>query len=237
MSDPFGRALLDHARGDRTQPLWQVEGETRREHPIEEFYFGKRTPDQDSTGYLSEWLSGPMLDMGAGVGRDARYFQERMETIALELSEHLVTAMDERGVENTRLGDMFALRESFERDRFRSAHALGTQLCLATSQTALRSFLADLAFVTTADATAVVDAYDPTDGGAVDKLGYHPDPTPGVAFRTFHFEYEDTRGETLLFRLFSPDRLREAAVSTPWTVADVSYRSGTSAHYRAALAK
>lgn len=36
-----------------------------------------------------------------------------------------------------------------------------------------------------------------------------------------HFEYEGAVGETLLFRLFSPDRIREATVGTGWDVAEI----------------
>jgi len=54
-------------------------------------------------------------------------------------------------------------------------------------------------------------------------FGYREDPAPGLAYRVYHCVYEGEVGETLLFRLFSPDRLREAAVGTPWTVAEVRY--------------
>ncbi len=52
-------------------------------------------------------------------------------------------------------------------------------------------------------------------------MGYHDDPTPGLAHRVMHFEYEGDVGETLLFRLFSPDRIREATVGTGWNVEDI----------------
>jgi hypothetical protein len=49
------------------------------------------------------------------------------------------------------------------------------------------------------------------------------------------FEYEGTLGPTLQFRLFSPRRLREAAVGIGWRVTDVRY--GGDYHYLAALEK
>lgn len=238
MTDPFGRALLDHARGEQAEPLYQSDGPERREHPVEEFYFGERDPDDETTAFLERWLDGPLVDLGAGVGRDALYFQRQFETVAVEVSPSLVTAMEERGVEQAVRGDMFALTERFERDRFASAHALGTQLGLAMSLDGLRSFLIDLAFVTEPGATAVLDSYDPTREAASDLLGYRRDPTPGLAARVMQFTYEGERAPTLLFRLFSPDRLREACVPTPWTVETVRpARSSDSCHYRAALSK
>jgi len=41
--------------------------------------------------------------------------------------------MRDRGVVDVREGDMFALRDAFERDRFASALAIGTQIGLAGS--------------------------------------------------------------------------------------------------------
>jgi hypothetical protein len=101
----------------------------------------------------------------------------------------------------------------------------------------LRRWLGDLAFVTDPDATAVVDSYDPGHEASDDLLGYRPDSTRGLAHRVFHFAYEDAVGETLLFRLFSPERLREATVGTGWTVDDVRRSDEGTAYYRAALAK
>ncbi|NHN46874.1 class I SAM-dependent methyltransferase [Halostella sp. JP-L12] len=237
MSDPFGRAVRDHERGDRTEPLVQCDGEERRGHPIEEFYFGAFDPDRADHAWVADRLDGPLLDMGAGAGRDALFFQERFETVAIEVSDHLVETMERRGVEDARRGDMFALCESFDRDRFRSALAYGTQLGLAGSMRGLREFLGDLAHVTTPDATAVVDCYDPDRPAARELLGFRDDPTPGLAHRAMWFEYGDETGAVLLFRLFSPDRLREAAAGTGWTVEEVRYGDEESSHYAAALAK
>lgn len=235
MPDPFGRAVRDHHRGERSAPLTVRDGDDTEEHPIETFYF----EDFDGEGHgewLESWLRGPLLDLGAGTGRHALYFQEQFETVAVEVSDALVETMRERGVDDARLGDMFDLPAQFERDRFGSALAIGTQMCLAGSLDGLREFLADLAHVTTPDATAVVHSYDPTADDVMDLLGYRSDPTPGLAHRVMTFEYEGETSEILHFRLFSPDRLREATVPTPWSVAEV-VRPNWAADYRAALTK
>lgn len=165
------------------------------------------------------------------------YFQERFETVAIDVSEHLVETMDERGVADARHADMFALRKAFGRDRFRSAFAHGTQVGLAGSMAGLRRFLVDLAFVTTPGATAVVDAYDPNWKGATELLGHRADPTPGLAHRVYWFEYEGHASEPLLFRLFGPDRFREAAVGTDWRVTEIRRDPEERHHYRAVLMK
>jgi len=233
-SDPYGRAIRDHYLGERDAPLVDRDGAASREHPIEAFYFGNVTGDGETQQWVDSWLDGPLLDVGAGVGSEALYWQDRFETIAIDISDHLVETMRDRGVEEAVQADMFALRESFERDRFRSVHAKGTQIELAGSMQGLRRFLGDLDAITTPNATAVLDCHDPEHHGAGELLGYRSDPTPGLAHRVFHSEYEGDVGETLLFRLFSPDRLREATTGTGWEVTEIR-RSDDGYHYRVAL--
>lgn len=235
MSDVFGRAIRDHYRGERSSPLLVKDGNDSEEHPIEAFYF-EEVDRGGHSEWLESWLDGPLLDLGAGTGRHALYFQERCETVAIETSDALVETMRDRGVEDARRGDMFALPEQFERDQFRSALAIGTQMSLAGSMDGLREFLGDLAHVTTPDATAVVHSYDPAADGVEDLVGYRADPTPGLAHRVMTFEYEGETSVILYFRLFGPERLREATVATPWTVADV-VRPNWDGSYRAALRK
>jgi hypothetical protein len=296
MSDPFGRAIRDHYRDEQDAPLVQRDGEYAREHPIERFYFSAFDPETDDDQWLVSQLDGPLLDLGAGAGRHALYFQDRFETVAVEVSDHLVETMRDRGVADARRGDMFSLREQFERDQFQSALAIGTQVGLAGSMQGLRRFLGDLAHVTTPDATAVFDGYDPeserlhgeglredtTEENGEDPegsgenteeseqgpeesgenteeseqgpeesgenpeesdqeagmLGFRADPTPGLAYRLMWFDYEGTTGDGILFRLFSPDRVREAAVGTGWSVTDVRYTDEENPiHYRVALEK
>ena len=218
-TDPFGRAIRDHYLGERTEPLIDRDGRATREHAIERWYFGAYQP----TDWFDSRIEGPLLDLGAGVGRDTLYWQDRMEAVAIEVSDHLVKTMVDRGVEDVRFADMFALRDHFERDRFRTAISIGSQVGLAGSMAGVRQFLADLAFVSTPDATAILDNYAPELPQTQDVFAYREDPTPGLAYRVFHCEYEGDVGRTLLFRLFSVERLREATIGTPWDVADYGY--------------
>lgn len=218
-TDPFGRAIRDHYLGHRKEPLIDRDGDETREHAIEQWYFGEHRED----AWRDSWMEGPLLDMGAGVGRDALYYQDRFETIAIEVSKPLVKTMRDRGVRDVRLADMFTLRDHFARDRFRSAHTVGTQLGLAGSMAGVRQFLSELAFVTTPDATVVLDNYAPEKEATREVFAFRDDPMPGLAYRIYHEEYEGDIGRTLLFRVFSVNRLREATVGTPWEVTDVKY--------------
>ncbi|ELY38431.1 hypothetical protein [Natronorubrum tibetense] len=218
-ADPFGRAIRDHHLGDQEVPLFDRDGDAVREHAIEDWYFG----EHDDSAWRDQWLDGPLLDLGAGAGRDALYYQDRFETVAIDVSDHLVETMRDRGVNDARPVDMFSLRDHFDRDRFRSAHSIGTQVGLAGSMDGVRRFLDDLAYVTAPDAAAVLDNYVPGPNAAGDVFGYRDDPARGLAHRVYHCEYEGDVGRTLLFRVFSVDRLREATIGTPWTVVATRY--------------
>lgn len=236
MTDPFGRAVRNHHRGERDAPLLQRDGETTREHPVEAFYFTE--PDDEILAWLDSWLDGPLLDIGAGVGRHALAFQERVETVAVEVSDALVETMRERGVDDARRVDMFRLRDAFDRDRFRSVLVNGTQTALAGSMRGLRGLLGDLAYATRPDGTVVLDCYDPDVEATTELLGYRADPASGLAHRVMYFEYEGVVGDILHFRLFSPDRLREATGGTGWTVTAVRRSDDEGGrYYRAALEK
>lgn len=237
MVDPFGRAVRDWYLDDLSEPLIQRDGPETLEHPIEEFYFAPADLDSGSAAWFGELVDGPVLDLGAGAGRLALSLQERYETVAVEVSDHLVETMDERGVDDARQGDMFDLETLFPGGRFHSVLVVGTQAGLAGSRTGLVEFLEALAAVTTEDGTAIIDSYDPSLPESRDLLGYRSDPAPGLAFRVFHFEYEDKIGETLLFRLVSPDALRSLVEDTVWNVAEVDRPGESSFYYRCALEK
>lgn len=218
-SDPFGRAIRDHYLGERDEPLIDRDGDQTREHAIERWYFGEHEP----TEWFDSLIDGPLLDMGAGVGRDTLYYQEQFETVAIEVSDHLVETMRDRGVKDPRHVNMFSLRDHFERDRFQTVLSIGTQLGLAGSMAGVRQFLSDLAYVTTPTATAILDNYAPEKDQTKDVFAYREDHEPGLAFRVFHCEYKGDVGRTLLFRLFSIDRLRKATTGTPWKVSQFGY--------------
>lgn len=237
MADPFGRAIHDHQQNDQDVALVQRDGSDTIDHPIEELYFEPVDLEDPGSQWLADQCAGPLLDVGAGAGRHVLAFQERFEAVGIEVSEHLVDTMQDRGVEDARQGSLFELSSVFSPDRFESVILIGTQSNLVGSRAGLRSLLVDLDTITTADGTIVLDSYDPTMSGTDELLGYRSDETPGLAFRVLHFEYEDDVGPTLLFRLFSPDVVRNVARDTPWEPVDISRPTDRAYYYRIALRK
>jgi SAM-dependent methyltransferase len=236
-ADALGTAMCDYQRGELGDCRY-VDGEATMDGHIEENYFGSHEEWDDDRRAWFAAFDGPVLDLGCGAGQHVRFFEDRgTEVLGVDVSPGAVAAARERGVEHVAVADMFDL--PFGRDRFRSVLLNGTQVGLAHSVAGVRSLLTDLAHITDADATAQVDNYD---GRLVDEglFGYRPDPRDGFAHRTFHFEYEPPEGERILgralhFLLFSPDRLRDVCVGTPWSVVDVEQHNEV--YYNARLAK
>jgi SAM-dependent methyltransferase len=251
--DALGTAMLDFQRGGLRGAARHRDGATTWSAAVEENYFGDHADWAPAVRERYATLDGPVLDVGCGAGQHALFFQTHHETVAFDVSPNAVRAARERGVEDARVLDMFELNDAFDPDRFASALVNGTQLGLGGSLAGVAALLADLARVTHEGATALVDSYDPArlDAGAFG--GYRPDPREGVCRRTFHVEYEraaggegngddgdPTRerlvGPDLSFVLFSPERLRDACVGTPWCVASVARRE-EGAYYSATLSK
>lgn len=231
MSDPFAQALYDFHFDEMRGPLLYRRGEETQEVGIE-FYFDEVTADGS---WLESWLDGPLLDMGAGAGRHSLYFQDQFETVAIEQNETLVEVLRDRGVTDARQVNMFTLSDAFEANAFRSAIAFGTQVGLSRSMQGLRQFLSDLSYVTTPDATAVIDGYDPEHEKTKEKLDYYDDPSKGLAYRLLQMEYDGILGDPWLYRLFTPDRIREATIDTEWEISEVKY--GPEHIYQLALRK
>ncbi|XVH31313.1 class I SAM-dependent methyltransferase [Haloferacaceae archaeon DSL9] len=234
--------MRDFQRGGLRGDCRIVDGDDTADAGIEAHYFTPPTEWRPQTRELLASLSGPVLDVGCGAGRHARWLQRRTEVVAVDVSP---AAARESGVEDARVAAMFDL--SFEADRFGGVLVNGTQIGLARSVAGVRAFLDDLARLTTADAMALVDNYDPSDPACRSLLGYRSDPRPEFAHRGFHVEYHRETpngggstvrevGRTLWFLLCSPERLAEIADETPWRV-DSVHRGGENGYYRAVLEK
>lgn len=230
--------MYDHVSDRPVGDLVYRDGAETEPHDVAGTYF------TDPADWSPAWrqrlgsLDGPILDVGCGTGKYATWLAASgREAVGIDTSPMAIETARQRGLDDALVMDMFAL--GFEPDRFRSAIVVGTQSGLAGSLPGVRAFLTNLARVTTGDATAIVDSYDPAGLEPADFIGFRPDPRRGVARRTFHFEYDRPDGQrevgpALSFVLFSPDRLRDVLVGTPWELTAVWPQS---AYYRAKLEK
>lgn len=243
-ADPLGRAMCEYLDDD-LGTLRYRDGAQVQDGRVHQYYFRPPTEWADATTETLRRLvdaGGPVLDVGCGAGQHALWLRARdVPVVGVDASPNAIVAARQRGLERAVVGDMFEL--PFRDCRFQSIHCVGTQLGLAGSLAGITNLLAEFGRVTTEDALAVVDNYDPT---VVDEelLGLRPDPRDGIAHRCFHLEYEHDDGTdgtpileigpTLHFLLCTPDRLRETTSGTAWAVTTVESMEGS---YRAVLEK
>ncbi|WP_267641469.1 class I SAM-dependent methyltransferase [Haloarchaeobius amylolyticus] len=236
--DPLGAAMLDYQRGGLRGECRYVDGPETADGHIQANYFRDMRDMDEAWEQALLALGEPVLDVGCGSGQYALWLQGHgRDVVPFDVSPGAVEAARDRGVEDAHVADMFDM--PYPESAFPGLLANGTQLGLGGSIPGIRDLLCEFARVTTSDATAWVDEYDPAkldDTG--EMFGYRPDPREGVAHRTFHFEYdrdgERLVGETLHFLLVAPDRLRDACVGTPWSVTDVDEGE---VYYKAKLEK
>lgn len=237
-ADPLGRAMYDHLTGRPAGELIYRDGGDIELHDVAGTYF--TDPEEWSATWQQRLasLDGPVLDVGCGTGNYTTWLADRgREVVGIDSSPHAIQTTRHRGLQNAVVMDMFDL--GFDRDLFAAVLVVGTQSGLAGSLPGVRAFLSDLARITTPDGTVIVDSYDPADLDSESFIGYRSDPRTGVARRTFHFEYDRPNGQrevgrNLSFVLFSPDRLRDVLVGTPWHLSAVWPQS---TYYRARLEK
>ena len=159
--DAFGVALLDYLEGRAVPELvLEVEGgqSVPAMHP-EWFFreFGQWDPwDQELLPIVTR---GPVLDLGAGAGRAARFLQDRgLQVTAVEVSPGAGEVCRRRGVVDVRVGD---LNDPPSDRAWAAVLLLCGNLGLGGTWDGNRRLLTRLAEVTTPDAVLVGDSVTP----------------------------------------------------------------------------
>jgi len=129
--DAFGKALLDfHNSGVETvSQVIRVEDGNEEEMPSSS-YFAKY-PDWPVTGRaLANWVTGRVLDVGAGAGRVSLHFQEAgHDVVALDLSDGAIEVMKKRGIKDIRKHNI--LEGPLEGEKFDTICLFGANLGIA----------------------------------------------------------------------------------------------------------
>lgn len=192
---PFGRALLDYARGDRVDPLLVLDaGRVAR---IDMWEFFAEEPSMSTLEQRAlDAVVPPVLDAGAGAGRHTLALQHRgIEVCAADILPHAVAAMRRRGVHSARCIDL--LEE--EIPRVATLLMLMNGIGLVESLEGLERFLGRAHAALTPGAQLLFDSTSPTH------------------IRRYHFAYRGERGESARWLFVDPRTLTRYARATGWT--------------------
>jgi SAM-dependent methyltransferase len=165
-------ALLDHAHGrDVRTPTLEVDGGDTIPAIHPEWFFR----DFDDWDWWERELlpsidKGPVLDLGAGAGRSALYFQDRgLEVTAVDSSPGAAEVCRRRGVRDARVGD---LNDPPTDREWQAVLLLCGNLGLGGTWEGNRRLLARLARSSVPGALLVGDSVDPR-GSAEIRLRLH----------------------------------------------------------------
>jgi SAM-dependent methyltransferase len=163
--DAFGAALVDHASGGpdpRHELLLEVDDGYRTPAlPAAWFFLDAADWSPEERQVLGYAPTGdPVLDLGAGAGRHALWFQSRgHEVTALDASPGAVEVCRARGVADARLGDL----TDPPGDRpWATVLLMGGNLGLAGGWDETRALLTHLAAICAPGAVVIADTVDPT---------------------------------------------------------------------------
>ena len=198
--DAFGAALADHAAGRAGAEL------------VLEVDDGYRTPALPPVAFFlpeSSWApeerevlahapaAGPVLDLGAGAGRHALWFQDRgHEVTAVDASPGAVEVCRDRGVADVRLGD---LTDPPDDRPWAAVLLMCGNLGLGGGWGETRALLSRLSAICAPGAVVIADTVDPT--GLSDEHS--------LAYVARNLDAGRPPGQTRL-------RLHYAGRTTPW---------------------
>lgn len=233
--DALGKAMLDYQRNGLRGEFFYRDGATTWEGDVWKSHF--KPPDKWPEYKLSALQTlvdagGSVLDVGCGGGMYALWLQDQgRDVVGVDISPNAIRTAEERGLKETIVADMFDL--DLDNGAFRSALCTGTQIGSIGSIDGIREFLSDVARFTDEDGVLVLDSNNPTDVEMDGQLGYRADPRDGFAGRNFHEEYHRETasgvdrivGKSHHVLVFSPARLYDIVVGTPWSVSQV-YEDG-----------
>jgi SAM-dependent methyltransferase len=169
-------------------------------------------------------LDGPVLDVGCGPGKHARFLQKQgHDVLAIDRSPGAIAVAREWGVDHAAVMD---IRDAAVLDSaFEGSIVLGKQIAVGDSPSDLRSTLSTLASVVEPGGRLVADFDAPERRGD----GYLDDHwvEDGLAYRTFRVEYDDLVGPWVDVLMLELDTLEGIVSETPWEIDAVDRGDGS----------
>lgn len=226
---PHGAAVLDYHKGVRDAVLICYQDGKRDDVPAA-FWFRDTLDPLEQFGL--EWCCGRVLDIGAGTGLHALELQRRgLDVVALDVAPECAVIMDERGVRQPVVGDLY----EFSDGRFDTVICLCNGLDKVGRLADLPRFLDRMRALLNPGGQLLADSFDL-------RIGATPATREVMARRTsagryfgeidLTFEYSGLRGLEFTVLQVDPQTLAGFARAGGWSFEVVRQTGG---HYLARL--
>lgn len=237
MSDVFGRALLDWAKGGRVPEIVEREDGFTQSGAGPEVYLSVPKDWPGAERQALRLMRGKVLDVGCGAGRVALALQERgVDVIGLDWSARAVEAAQLCGVRDVRRGSIEHLGRVIA--EFDSIVLFGNNFGLFGTPEHAHELLTEWATKAKPGTRIFVESTSAYFGGApgFDRLYYRRNleggrPPGSVRLR---YRYEEFTGDWFTWLFVSPSEMRRILRGTGWRPTRV-LASGVSEPYVAVL--
>ncbi len=224
MSDVFGRALLDWAKGGTVPEIVEREDGFTQSGAGPEVYLASQKDWPSAERRAFPLIRGRVLDVGCGAGRVALALQERgVEVVGLDWSPRAVEAAQLRGVKDVRRGSIDRLDQIIA--GFDSVVLFGNNFGLFRTPDHARELLSGWARTAKSGTKIFLESTSAYFGGApgFDRLYYRRNlevgkPPGSVRLR---YRYEESTGEWFTWLFVSQRELRVVLRGTGWRIARV----------------
>jgi SAM-dependent methyltransferase len=220
---PFGLALLDFWRGDKSACITIVRDDGFQEEVAMSTFF--RGPDL-FTGLEQTALErcrGFVLDAGAGSGRHSLALQSKGHSVcSIDVSADAVRVMREAGVLDCRQLDIL----EFDDSRFDTVLMMGHGVGMAGDIDGLHGLLKHLGTLLKPNSQVLLDSLDPRATSEPLHLAYHEaNRKAGRYFGQIRLQlrYKGQTGPAYGWLLIDPETMAKHALATGWAV-DILWR-------------
>lgn len=236
MKDVFGKALSGYLNKDISTYI------VRRDDGFGEpfnigTYFNEYSEWKEHEKEIIKYASGRILDIGAGAGRHALYFQNKgLEVHAVDISPSAIKVMRKRGIKNVYLMDLKKM--DFPENYFDSILMMFNNFGLAGSIAGTKKLLKILYKISVPKGKIIATIRNPYKTDKPEHLSYQEKNIkagrPAGLIR-IRIEYKNEIGNWFKILMVSPDELKKLIQSTGWKILKIA--EGPDGTYGAVLEK
>jgi SAM-dependent methyltransferase len=224
MADIIGRAIRDFTEGDQDAFLLVHTSYGEIETMPVAIFFRDYTQMLELEKYALSLCKGSVLDAGAGAGSHSLVLQTMgLDVIALDISPLAVQVMEQRGIQQAVLGDVFA----YTATRFTTILLLMNGIGIAGDMVGIKALLKHLKTLLLPGGQILLDSCD------VHYLAGENIYRSYVGEVTYQFEYKGEKSEPFGWLYLDIAMLKKIAKATGWQC-QIIYEEGES--YLARLA-